>query len=207
MLSTTGSCVILTQEASLTHVVRFHIMSISGKRRQGHALTEFGPALFMFLIFFFVPIIDLGFIPVRYVIASGIVENLNKRMSMAEKMTDAENLLNTDGWRSQLGHFGIDVQTYGLSLKIISKANADDNVVVPLTSPITNDWLPDGSNCPCVYYLQLSVDTKISPLFTMNLPAVAVPGLTAPVPINLSTSAAWENFGRDPDNNQFYLNE
>jgi hypothetical protein len=182
-------------------------MLFSLRRRHGHALTEFGPALFMFIIFFFIPLIDLGFIPVRYVIALGVVDNLNKRMSMVEKMTDAQQLLKTDGWVTQLNHFGVEVKSFELSLKIVSKANADDSVVVPLTSPITNDWLPDGSNCPCVYYLQLSVDTTISPLFTMNLPWSGVPGLTAPVPINLFTSAAWENFGRDPDNNQFYLNE
>jgi hypothetical protein len=45
----------------------------------------------------------------------------------------------------------------------------------------------------------------ISPLLVMR--GTGIPGLTAPVSMNMHTQAAWEILGRDPEIKEFYINE
>lgn len=70
------------------------------------------------------------------------------------------------------------------------------------------EWLPDGAQSPCDYALELVVNLIVSPAFKINLPGnLVIPGLTGPVPIAITASHEWENLGRNPATNQFFLNE
>jgi hypothetical protein len=51
-------------------------MSKRTRSQRGSAIAEFGGALVIFVCFFLAPIIDVSFIPVRYLITNGVVNEL-----------------------------------------------------------------------------------------------------------------------------------
>lgn len=187
-----------------------HQIRTSPRRRtkRGSALTEFGPALTIFVLCFFVPLIDLGFLPVRCGTAYGTVDQCVHRISRSETMSEAWSRLNNDNWWSTfMKKCGITIDSKELALKIVSKEDKDKKVVVPFGSAVPADWLPNGPNGPCIYYLQLTVNTHIEPFFRLNFFGLGVPGLTEPAPMQFMSSAAWENLGRNPDTDKYFMNE
>lgn len=174
---------------------------------RGTTLTEFGPALAIFVIFVLIPLLDCGFIPVRYGIAYGVINHCTYRLSLAEKMSDAQKLLGDTWWTNLLIKSGVGFSAPELSLRIVNKNDQEQQIVIPEPAPIPKEWQPDSKNGPFIYYLQMNVHTQIAPLFTMNLPWKGVPGLTAPAPIDITACSAWENYGRNPDTGEYFMNE
>lgn len=185
------------------------------KRNNRGSLAEFGPALLIFILFVFVPLLDFGTLPIRYATAYNGLNQFVHRLAMAEKMSDAERMLkNERNLIKFLMTCGVEVTQARLDLRIVNKANQEIKVVIPEPSPVPKEWQPDAVNGPFLYYLVLTTDMKISPLFLMSLPWEGIPGLTSPCLVRIETTAPWENLGRDPNaqipqgaDYPYYMNE
>ncbi|MGH9550461.1 MAG: hypothetical protein ACRD3W_13855 [Terriglobales bacterium] len=181
------------------------------KRRneKGSSLTEFGPALAIFIIFVIVPLLDLGVIPIRYGIAYGVLNQLTKRMGMCEKLSQANNMyMNEKWWVNDLNASGIFVSKKALSIRVVG-TNQETAANLPTSAPVPTNFLPDSKSGPYYYYLQLTSTLQINPLFPMTVPWAGIPGLTGPVTIPITTEGAWENLGRDSESptEDYFLNE
>ena len=69
---------------------------------------------------------------------------------------------------------------------------------------IPAEWLPDGAKAPNLYSMELSADCAIAP-FVECTPGL--PGFTSPITMRLKAASPWENFGRDPATQEYYVNE
>lgn len=127
---------------------------------------------------------------------------------MSEKLSDAEQMVMTDPFcNDYLSKFGITLKQSQLALIITDKQNQELQILIPRPAPVPVAWQPDSANGPFVYCLQYTVTTEISPLFTMSLPWKGVPGLTSPASVSFNVITNWENLGRDPNSEEYYLNE
>ncbi len=176
-----------------------------GRNRRGHGIPEFGAAMVAFICFFLAPVIDLSFIPLRYLIAQGVVTELTHRLSLSEKRSDAYTLLGSDTWwQGFLAHFGVTAHDPKLRLVVCGLNPSNMTSVNTPLGPLSDEWLPEGVNAPCVYSLELSVDCDLPPLFNFN---VGLPGFTEPVTMTIKSRSQWENLGRDPQTSKYFVNE
>jgi hypothetical protein len=178
-------------------------MRVTRRGRKGAAIAEFGPAMVAFVVFVLVPLIDVSFIPVRYFIAQGIVTSTAQRLSLAEKLTDANTMAHEGWWTGFLGAMGVQVTPAPIKLVICGHNEADKLVISP-GETVPDEWLPNGSKGPCVYAVELTVDAAIPPLYKAK---AGLPGFSAPVHMTLSGRSNWENLGRDPITRNYYINE
>lgn len=166
-------------------------------------MTEFSGAMIIFILFIFTPLLNIGILPVRYLIAHGIMTEMAHRMSVCEKRSEAANLLKTNSWWTNLlSACGVTVKNPDASLLIVDKNNSKTSV--SMNTVLSNDQLPNGSQGPFMYSLQLSADCDISPLFNAG---AGLPGFTKPVTLHLTSQAQWENLGRNPETTYYYINE
>lgn len=167
-------------------------------------MTEFSGAMVIFILFIFAPLINVGILPVRYLIAHGIMTEMTHRMAVCEKRrTEASNLLKTNLWWTRLlGACGVAVKNPQASLITVDQGGSKKSV--PMGDPLSDDMLPNGTKGPFMYSIQLTADCDISPLFNAG---AGLPGFTKPVTIRLSSQAQWENLGRNPETSFYYLNE
>lgn len=179
-------------------------------RRRGSTVPEFGASFVVFVIFVLVPLMDLGIIPVRYMAAYSILNILTHQMSVCDKVSQADQMRHKNlWWKGELNKFGIHVANSGLSLKIVSKQNMSKQVLIPAPAAVPAQWQPDSPSGPFFYYLELSSDLEISPLFHMGEPWSGLPGLTGPAKVRITTDADWENLSRDSESptEDFFINE
>jgi len=173
---------------------------------RGSLIAEFGPALFLLIFCFVIPLLDLGMLPIRYGLTYAAATNAVSKLALANKASDANRMLQTDTWwTSFLGKCGIDVEQKQLAMVVINKKGSGQVFATDQPGSIPSALLPDGPDGPGAYILRLSIKADISPLLVMS--GRGIPGLTSPVPITLQTSSVWENLGRDPDTTEYYLNE
>ena len=180
------------------------------RSENGSALTEFSAALMMFILFMFVPLLDCGIIPIRYAFAYGVLNVLTHRMALCEKVSQADQMLKTEKWwHANLTACDIGIKSTSLNLKVVSKQNAETQVRIPEPAALPAQWQPDANAGPYFYYLELTTELEISPLFKMDMFGAGLPGLTGPATIAITTDADWENLGRDSESpaQDFYLNE
>jgi len=176
----------------------------------GSILAEFSAAFLAFVVFIFIPLLDLCVIPIRYAVAYGAVNQLTHRMALCETVSKAVQMPATDTWWSgNLQNCGIHVTSSSLVIKVVSKLNMQTQVMLPVTAPVPTEWQPDSPNGPFYYYLELTSNLQIAPLLQMSSSGAGIPGLTGPAPVSIVTDAEWENLGRDPDsaNGDYYMNE
>ncbi len=180
-------------------------MKVRRRRKSGSSMTEFSGALVIFVLFIFTPLINIGILPVRYLIAHGIMTEMTHRMAVCEKRrTEASQLLQTNLWWTKLlAACGVAVKNPQASLIIVDKGGSGKNTVA-IGGSIADDLLPNGSKGPFMYSIQLTADCAISPLFNAG---AGLPGFTSPVTIRMSSQAQWENLGRDPETTYYYVNE
>ncbi|MBA3857227.1 MAG: hypothetical protein C0507_10005 [Cyanobacteria bacterium PR.3.49] len=170
----------------------------------GSSMTEFSGALIIFILFMFLPLINIGIMPVRYLIAHGTMSQMVHRMAVCEKRTDAVKLLQTNTWWTTfLSKWGVAVKSPEASIVIVGK-DGSDKTSVKLNNNLSNDLLPNADKGPFMYSIQLSAKCDIAPLFNGG---AGLPGFTKPVTFNMSSQAQWENLGRDPVTAQYYINE
>ncbi|HNM48300.1 MAG TPA: hypothetical protein PKN86_01315, partial [Candidatus Obscuribacter sp.] len=54
--------------------------SKGARNRSGHAMSEFAAALIVLISFIFMPLLNISIIPVRYLMAQGVLNELSHRV-------------------------------------------------------------------------------------------------------------------------------
>jgi hypothetical protein len=171
-------------------------------------VTEFGAALFLLLGCIVLPLLNMAIIPVRYGMGKSIITAEVRRLARSESFGEALAQVTAESSRWQQLHAigGIDVKETELNMTVESVKNKHMETFRRPKS-IPPSWLPEGSESPCVYLLDLKVDVDIHPLVSVSWTAVNIPGLTGPIPIRFHEVAAWENLTRDPVTGDFFVNQ
>lgn len=174
------------------------------RRQKGHAMLEFAVGLIVFVCFILIPLLDIGFIPVRYFIAQGVINEFTHRLALCEKRTEAYQVLSDEeSWKTFLGKCGVTVHEPKLKLIACGK-DESDQLSVTKGQMVPDAWLPNGNKGPCVYAFELTTDCDIAPLYPGN---GGMPGFTSPITLTLKSKSQWENLGRNPDTTAYFLNE
>jgi len=184
----------------------------SSKLRCGQAgsqILEFGGAIFVFIACLILPLIDLSIIPIKFGLGKSVVANRVRQLAQSETLSEAfkDHATGTSFNQVLKGLGGIQIRSSSLALAIVSNKNVSHKVMIVRPGTIPKNWLPEGTESPCEYTLNLTVDVDIYPLFIVPLPEVKIPGLTGPLVLQYHEIALWESLGRDPLTGEFYLNE
>ncbi|MBX9720644.1 MAG: hypothetical protein K2X81_04565 [Candidatus Obscuribacterales bacterium] len=185
-------------------------MRILQRNKKGSQLVEFGAALSLLVSFVLVPVLNLSVIPLHWMMASEMINNMSRKLAFSESFSSARKAMaESPSLQDRLTSIaGIKVDTLDLNLRIVSVAGERiDVLLVSRPGEIPSDWLPNGAKSPCTYSLVLKTKLLISPAFLMSGVGFAVPGLTAPVPVPIVASRAWENLGKNPETGRFFMNE
>lgn len=167
-------------------------------------MTEFSGAFMIFILFIFVPLINIGILPVRYLLAHGAMSEMAHRMAVCEKRSDAAKLLaDNKWWSSFLTKCGASVKDPSGSLIVVGNGGGS-KTTVGLGTNLPEDKLPNSAQGPYMYSVQLNCDCDIAPLFNAH---AGLPGFTKPITFKMSSQAQWENLGRDPQTLLYYINE
>jgi hypothetical protein len=174
----------------------------------GQQISEFAAALVLLFLIFFVPMLDLGIMPVRWFLAREIIANYARKLSLCETYSQALSLLSADpSMETQLIRLGgVKPRNIRCHL-IVSSTRTGERFVVGAARTIPGQWLPNGSRAPCDYAMEVAADVDISPVFLISFMGGKVPGLNCPVSFTISSEANWENLGRDPVTKVFFVNE
>ena len=187
-----------------------------GKLRQakranerGANLTEFSAAIVILILGFLIPLLDLGVIPVHWLLSKEIVSNYVRKLALSETFSQAMTTVNTDPslqiWLTQLG--GVKTETINCRLVISRLAPPLETFATDKPHSIPAEWLPGGKKAPCSYEIELSVQAQFTPLIMLNLGIGEIPGLTTPFISRIEAKAPWENYGCNPITKQFFINE
>ncbi len=174
------------------------------RSKRGGTVAEFGMTFIVLVCFFFIPLVNLGFIAARYLLAQGIVAECTHRMALSEKRSDSYALLSSDPrWRQFLTKCGVSIEESKLQLIVCGKTSGDQ-VVVAQGAPVTSQWLPEGSKGPCVYMMELRVKAKMMPVYKGG---PSIPGINTPLDVDFAGRSVWENLACNPDSKEYYINE
>ncbi len=173
----------------------------------GAYITEFASSFFM-LISIVLPLLNMSVIPLRFGMGKSIVSNEVRRLGHYETLSEAMKKSNDDaaGLAAMQKIGGLVVKSSQLALTIESMKNKGHSLLIDKPGSIPKNWLPDGSEGPCMYMLDLKVDVEISPLVAVPGP-VQIPGLTGPLPIRFHEVSAFENLGCDPETGRFCIDQ
>lgn len=179
------------------------------RNNKGAQAAEFAASLTMLVMFFVIPLLDLGVIPVRWGLANHLINSYSINFARAETLSRAyEQLASDTGLPDLLKKIGgVNAKKLKLNFVITNPASPDKKYVVEEPRSIPAAWLPDSKTGPFQYELELAATVEISPLLTVNLGEKKVPGLNAPFTVEMTTSSHWENLGRNPNTNEFFMNE
>lgn len=176
----------------------------SKRNERGHAISEFATALIVLIAFVFAPLFNISIIPIRYLIVQGALTEMSHRIVLCEKRSEAYQMLATDPWLTKiLDKCSVTVTNPKLTMTIISqdgtsKTSVDGGDMIPA------EWLPDGAKKPSLYSMEISADCSIPPMFSAT---AGLPGFTSPVTMHMHVASPWENFSRDPNTSQYFVNE
>lgn len=179
----------------------------SRRNSRGQAISEFGAAIAILICLILIPLLSLAFVPLRYSMCQGVVQELVTRLAHSEKRSDAySTLANDDRWVKTLSGFGAQVNSATLVLVASSAKDSSKQIVIQRSGSIPKEWLPDGKMAPCIYSLHLDCECAIAPLFGAG---GVITGINAPINLNVSSSAHWDNLSRDPKSSSlaFYIDE
>lgn len=179
-------------------------------REKGQQMADFTAAFGFLIIFVVLPLIDLGVVPVRYLMAQTSIRNYVKQLSMRETMSQAYSKVKSDNNEfdkllTSIG--GTHVKSSRLAIVINSQKKLGMQAEVDKPKSIQKMWLPDGENCPCQYMIKLTADLEIEPLITLPKTFGGIPGLSAPFVLSITEIAPWENLGINPATKEYFLNE
>lgn len=180
-------------------------------RQKGQQLADFTVAFGFLIMFVVLPLLDLGIVPVRYLMAQSSVSSYIKQLSLCETMSEAFKKLkssNNDFDRLLTSIGGTNVKSTRLSIIISSQKTSGKPIEVDKPRAIPKLWLPDGTNCPCQYMIKLSADLEINPLISLpKVGSTGIPGLNAPFVLTITNVVPWENLGVNPATQEYFLNE
>lgn len=172
-------------------------------------MVEFAYVIAMLMLFFVIPSINIGAIPLRFFFAQRVVTKFVHRLSLSERLSDAFTAGTGDSELSnalsKLG--GVDLLSSELTLSIAGSKSPEQEKIVDCVGKIPPEWLPNGANGPYSYFLHLKVRTNIYPLLVKSIAGKSIPALNGPLPLTIEEVAHWENLGRDPASGEFYVNE
>jgi hypothetical protein len=181
----------------------------SNRSNKGQQITEFAAALILLVFLFFIPLLDLGIMPVRYFLAQELIGTYARKLSLCESLSQSFAVMDADpSLETRLIRLG-GVQPKNIVLRLIITQNNPPNERMIVTEPrkIPKQWLPEGPKKPCEYILELSVDCQISPAILLRYMGISAIGLTEPVPFRISATSPWENLGRNPITKGYFINE
>lgn len=182
-----------------------------GKR--GAALTEFAAAMSVFFCCIFVPLVDISFVPARYLLTYNNMDRVVHRMALSEKRSQALKYLHGDqSWKKAIESWGVTVKDVDANL-LICEQSGSAKVTLPESTRVPNSLLPNGSKLPnggCSYAVEIITTVDVPPLFSSK---VGLPGFTQPIEFKFRNRAQWENLSpdpyttSDPKSVQYYINE
>lgn len=179
-------------------------VNLRARNCRAHSMVEFAAALIALVSFVFVPLVSVGMIPVRYLIAQGVLTELSHKLALCDKRSQAYSLFVSDQWSENiLSKCGITVSNPKLTLNVLGQAD-NSSLAVDSAEQVPAEWLPDGAKGPCIYSLRVAADFSVAPIFNT---CPGVPGVTSPISFQIHCDSPWENLGRDPVSSQYFLNE
>lgn len=181
----------------------------NGRSSKGQQISEFAAALVLLVFLFFIPLLDLGIMPVRYFLAQELIASFARKLSLCESLSQSFAVMDADpSLETRLIRLG-GVQPKNINLRLVITRNNPpiERVIVTEPRKIPREWLPEGPNSPCEYILELSVDCQIAPAILLRYAGISVVGLTEAVPFRISATSPWENLGRNPITKGYFINE
>lgn len=180
------------------------------RSQKGAQLAEFGPALAILVAMVLIPLLDFVVIPVRWMLAQDILKDASRRLSQSDKFSDAFAKMNSyPSVQSRLQNLGgITVQELTVQMNIRRVgAGSSDNFTAKAPAEISPAWLPGENNPGLLYTLEIRAGMQMSPVILFPNLGVSIPGLNAPIPVQMTAAHEWENLGKDPVTKQFYIAE
>lgn len=179
------------------------------RSNKGAQIAEFAAALVLLVLLFFVPMLDLGILPVRYFLAQELISTYARKLSLCESLSQSYAVMDADpSLESRLIHLG-GVQPKAINLRLVITQTNDPHERIVITEPrkIPKEWLPEGRKNPCEYILELSCDCQIAPAILLRYGGIHAMGLTDAVPFRIGATSPWENLGRNPITKGYFINE
>lgn len=170
--------------------------AMNGRKSSGQATSEFGATIAVLICLVLIPVLSIAFVPIRYSMCQGVITEFVTRLAHSEKRSDAYNTLSRDErWKKLLEGCGAQVKDAKLVLIATTTNGGGKKIVLQQGNAVPPEWLPGGKLSPCIYSLHLDCQCAVSPLFGGTGTIV---GINAPVLLNASSSAHWENLSRNP---------
>lgn len=176
------------------------------RSQNGTSLVEFGASTTLLICLILFPLINIAFIPVRYMFCHEVISDLARRLSHCETRSDAYRLMQQDQqWKAILSRCGVTVSGEQLNL-IATTSDGTQSVSVGQGVQLPADWLPGGTKSPCIYSLAVSATCAISPVFSGG---GGPSGLKSPINVTIAAGSQWENLARDPRSTTlaYFVNE
>ena len=169
------------------------------------AMSEFAAGTCILVCFLLIPIFNIAFLPVRFMISNGVLSELTHKLSHCDTRTESYKVMSGDTWwKRTLANCGVTTTGEQLTL-LISSSDGTKSVALNQGDVVPSDWLPGGKNAPCIYSLETRMNCSADPLFKST--AIDVAGLTKPVTLSMTGRSQWENLSRDPRTLAYYINE
>ncbi len=177
--------------------------------RSGAQTLEFAAAVTVLIFAIILPFLDLGIIPVHWMLSQEIVTNYTRKLTLCKKFSQAQAMLDSDSsLQNQLSRVGgVKPLSVKCFMVISQLQHPFETFVTDTPKTIPSGWLPGGINSPCSYEVKLSVQSEFNPLIIVNFYKVNIPGLTKPFNCAIEAKIPWENYECDPLTNQFFINE
>lgn len=184
------------------------------RSKRGATLVEFACALSVFFLFIFVPLVDISFVPARYMLAYTNLDQVVHRMALCEKRSQAIEYLNGRSWRPLIERWGVTVRNAKASLMVNDETGAtrmklDGGTAVPPSLLPNGTRRGNGEVESKIYSMEIAVEVDVPPLFDSK---TGLPGFSRPLTFTLRNRAQWENLSPDPTTSdtklvRYYINE
>ncbi len=168
----------------------------AGRNQSGTAVSEFAAGLVLFFCFFFIPAIDMAFVPVRYMLVNTMLEKVVHHMALCEKRTQALQYLKDGSWKALVERLGVTVKDARATL-LVRDNSGSNQLSLSGTTDVPAAWLPNSGKhgAAPIYALELAVDVDIPPLFNNK---AGLPGFNSPIAMTFRNRDEWQNVSPDP---------
>lgn len=173
------------------------------RSQNGTAITEFAASLVIFVCVLFVPLINMAFVPARYLLVHTYLNNVVRQMALSEKRSDAVRYLNSNSWKKVIESFGVNLKSAKVTL-LVCNNTGDTKLSLVGQAPVPAQSLPHNDGEIRLYSLELACDIDVPPLFKGS---AGLPGFNSPVAFTFKNRAQWENLCPNPITGDFYINE
>ncbi len=185
------------------------------RKQSGTALTEFAAGMVMFFCCFLIPIVDISFVPTRYLLVQTYIEKVAHRMGLSDRRSQAIQYLNSGAWKAEVEKFGVKIKSAKARLLICDqfgnqKLALQDNAPVPPHMLPSAVGIAASKRQPLVYSIELIAQVDIPPLFDSKN---GLPGFNKAITFTFRSRDQWENLSPDPLNSEdstavkYYINE